>query len=338
MTQLLWIEIGGAAGAALLAAAGVWFFRRRSAAQGSSTAGVPTFDRPPPQAWIRRLKDLLRSGAAIDQNLYRELEEALITADVGVSTSEALLERLKQSVSRQNLSDPALLQAELKRSILDVVRGSGNGHTAGHSKPRVVLIVGVNGVGKTTTIGKLARRWMNEGQKVMLAAGDTFRAAAVEQLQIWGERAGVPVIAQMQGKDPAAVAFDAVEAACARNIDVLIIDTAGRLHTKQNLMEELKKVVRTIKKRLPEAPHETWLVLDATTGQNALQQAETFHASLGGLTGIVLTKLDGTAKGGILIALADRLKIPIRFIGIGEKAEDLRPFVAEEYVEALFAE
>ena len=281
------------------------------------------------------LGSLLRGRQKIDDELLEELETLLITADVGIETSTRLIADLTARVKRKKITDPESLLAALKEDLRVILRAvDGPVKQPAPGKPQVVLMVGVNGAGKTTTIGKLAKRLQEEGNIVMLAAGDTFRAAAVEQLETWGERNGVPVVAQHTGADSASVIFDALQAATARGADVLIADTAGRLHTKTNLMDELSKVARVLKKLDPEAPHEVMLVVDATTGQNALNQAEHFHRAVG-LTGITLTKLDGTAKGGILFAIAERLGVPIRFIGVGESIEDLRPFDPDEFVEAL---
>ncbi|MGQ9659749.1 MAG: signal recognition particle-docking protein FtsY [Thermochromatium sp.] len=278
---------------------------------------------------------LLRGRSRIDEALLEELETLLITADVGLETTTRLIADLSARVKRNKITDPEALFAALKEDLRAILRAAdGPVKQPAPGRPQVILVVGVNGVGKTTTIGKLAKRLLEEGNSVMLAAGDTFRAAAVEQLQVWGERNGVPVIAQHTGADSASVIFDALQAATARGFDVLIADTAGRLHTKSNLMDELAKVARVLKKIDSEAPHEVMLVVDATTGQNALSQAEHFHRALG-LTGITITKLDGTAKGGILFAIAERLRIPIRFVGVGEGIEDLRPFDPDEFVAAL---
>ncbi|RKT43907.1 signal recognition particle-docking protein FtsY [Thiocapsa rosea] len=273
----------------------------------------------------------------IDDDLMEELETLLLTADVGVPTTARIMEDLASRVKRKSLADPQALLRALKgelRAVLLAADAPVRQPAAG--RPQVILMVGVNGAGKTTTIGKLAKRLQEEGNSVILAAGDTFRAAAVEQLQTWGERNRVSVVAQQTGADSASVIFDALQAATARGADVLIADTAGRLHTKSNLMEELAKVARVMKKIDPDAPHEVMLVVDATTGQNALSQAIHFHQAIG-LTGITLTKLDGTAKGGILFAIADRLKVPIRFIGVGETIDDLRPFDADEFLDALLS-
>jgi fused signal recognition particle receptor len=259
-----------------------------------------------------------------------------LTADVGIEATQRIIGDITGKVKRKELSDPEKLNGVLKQELAQILADADapEQQPAG-DRPRVILMVGINGAGKTTTIGKLARKYQADGKSVMLAAGDTFRAAAVEQLQVWGERNGVPVIAQHTGADSASVIYDAVEAATARKADLLIADTAGRLHTKTNLMDELAKIVRVMKKVDPEAPHEVMLVVDGGTGQNALQQAIQFNEAVG-LTGITITKLDGTAKGGILFAIADRLKVPIRYIGVGEGIDDLRPFDAGEFIDALF--
>ena len=271
---------------------------------------------------------------AIDDELLDELETRLLMADVGVEATRAIIEELTRQVSRRELRDGEALLGALHKRMRDLLAPCARPLKIGPERPFVILMVGVNGVGKTTTIGKLTRRLQGEGYSLLLAAGDTFRAAAVEQLQVWGERNRIPVIAQQHGADSAAVIFDALQAARARGVDVVIADTAGRLHTQAHLMEELRKIKRVIGKFDPEAPHEVLLVVDATTGQNALNQAEQFHRAVG-LTGIVLTKLDGTAKGGIVFAIAQRLGVPIRFIGVGEHLDDLRPFMADEFAEAL---
>jgi fused signal recognition particle receptor len=272
-------------------------------------------------------------GEKIDEAFLDELEEALIASDVGVETASLVLKDLKERFKRNELSSPAQVKDRLRQILLEILSAPSPEFSLTAS-PSAVLVVGVNGTGKTTTIGKLANRLQAEGKKVMLAAGDTFRAAASEQLSIWGERAGIPVIKHKEGADPSAVVFDAVSAAKARSVDVLIVDTAGRLHTKSNLMEELKKVRRILSRELPGAPHETLLVLDGNTGQNALVQAKMFHETVG-VTGIVLTKLDGTSKGGIVFAIYKELKIPVKFVGIGEAIEDLRSFDPKEFVDAL---
>lgn len=284
------------------------------------------------------LANLILGKKSIDDDLLEDLETLLLMADVGVDATSRIIDDLTQQVKRKELSDPETLTLVLKQQLQTILDGCDNTvNQAINGKPQVILMVGINGAGKTTTIGKLAKRLKEEGQSVMLAAGDTFRAAAVEQLQAWGERNSIPVIAQHTGADSASVIFDALQAATSRNIDVLIADTAGRLHTKTNLMEELAKIARVMKKIDPDAPHEVMLVVDATTGQNALNQAQQFNKTVG-LTGITLTKLDGTAKGGIVFAIADKLKIPIRFIGVGEAIEDLRHFEPKEFVDALFEE
>ncbi|AGA92278.1 signal recognition particle-docking protein FtsY [Thioflavicoccus mobilis 8321] len=281
--------------------------------------------------------NLFRDYQRIDDAMFEELETLLLMADVGVEATSRTIRDLGLRVARREIIEPADLLVALKdelRAIL--VRSTSEVRQPAPGRPQVILMVGVNGAGKTTTIGKLARRLQDEGNRVMLAAGDTFRAAAVEQLQAWGERNRVPVVAQHPGADPASVIFDALQAATAREVDVLIADTAGRLHTKINLMDELAKITRVMKKIDPEAPHEVMLVVDATTGQNALNQAVQFHQAVG-LTGITLTKLDGTAKGGILFAIAERLGVPIRFVGVGETIEDLRPFDPDELIDALLS-
>jgi fused signal recognition particle receptor len=272
----------------------------------------------------------------IDADLLEELESQLLMADVGVEATIDIVGRLTQRVSRKELTDPQALKLALSEELLALLKPCEQTLALEGKKPAVILMVGVNGVGKTTTIGKLAKHYMAQGQSVMLAAGDTFRAAAVEQLQVWGERNDVPVVAQHTGADSASVIYDALQSARTKNVDVLIADTAGRLHNKDNLMEELEKIVRVMGKLDPEAPHEVMLVLDAGTGQNALAQAENFRQWVG-VSGIILTKLDGTAKGGIIFAIAKKLELPIRFIGVGEAVDDLRPFNAEEFIAALFS-
>jgi fused signal recognition particle receptor len=282
------------------------------------------------------LANLLLGRKSIDADLLEELETLLLVADVGVDATSRIIDEITEQVKRNELDNPEALTRVLKEKLLQILQRCDNPVKEPQpGKPQVILMVGINGAGKTTTIGKLAKRLQQEGKSVMLAAGDTFRAAAVEQLQSWGERNQVPVIAQHSGADSAAVIFDALQAATARNVDVLIADTAGRLHTKSNLMDELAKVARVMQKLDPDAPHEVMLVVDATSGQNALNQALQFNQSVG-VSGITLTKMDGTAKGGILFAIAERLQLPIRFIGVGEAIDDLRPFSAEEFVDALF--
>jgi fused signal recognition particle receptor len=283
------------------------------------------------------LAELFR-GKAIDDELFEELETQLLIADVGITTTSKMVAKLTESADRKQLRNADALFELLKGQMVDILKVVDSPlKLETEKKPFVILMVGVNGVGKTTTIGKMAKQFQQQGKKVMLAAGDTFRAAAVEQLQVWGERNNIPVVAQQSGADSASVIFDAFQSAKARNIDVLIADTAGRLQNKEHLMEELKKVVRVIKKIDPQAPHEIMLTLDAGTGQNALSQTKLFNEAVG-LTGLSLTKLDGTAKGGVIFAIADQYPIPIRFIGIGEGIEDLRAFNSKEFVDALFAD
>lgn len=275
-------------------------------------------------------------GKKIDDELFEELEEQLLIADIGVPTTSKIIKNLTEHASRKELQDAELLYQQLKVEMVDILEPVAQPlEIDSTKKPYVILMVGVNGVGKTTTIGKLARKFQSEGKSVMLAAGDTFRAAAVEQLQVWGERNHIPVVSQSTGSDSASVIFDAMQSAAARNIDILIADTAGRLQNKNNLMDELKKIVRVMKKYDETAPHEIMLTLDAGTGQNAISQAKLFNEAVG-LTGISLTKLDGTAKGGVIFAIANQFKLPIRYIGVGEKIEDLREFNAKEFIEALF--
>ncbi len=285
--------------------------------------------------FVNRIDRLVLGRKEIDDDLLDELEEILITSDLGVKTTEFLLRKVADKVKRKELSDPAKLREQIREEIKAVLSVEAPPLDFRADKPLVVMFVGVNGVGKTTTIGKLAMQLKGQGLKPMLVAGDTFRAAAVEQLSIWGERTGVPVVKQKSGSDPSAVAYDALDAANARDIDVVLIDTAGRMHTKINLMEELKKIHRVINRKMPDAPHEVFLVLDASTGQNALSQAKLFKEGVG-LTGLIVTKLDGTAKGGVIAAICDELQIPVRYIGIGESIEDLRPFDPEEFTKALF--
>lgn len=277
----------------------------------------------------------------IDDTTLEAIEERLIAADMGVETTLEIIEGLRQRLSHRHRDDASAVFTALKAEILErfETNGAETGDEpidCGDHRPYIIMVTGVNGVGKTTTIGKLARRFMDQGKSVIVGAADTFRAAASEQLEIWAQRAGVEVIRNKPGADPAAVAFDTVAAAISRQTDVAIIDTAGRLHTKSNLMEELKKIRRAIDRKLPGAPHETLLVIDATTGQNGLVQAQQFHDAVA-LTGLVLTKLDGTAKGGIVLAIRDTLDLPVKYIGVGEQMDDLQPFSLHEYVEALFA-
>jgi fused signal recognition particle receptor len=282
-----------------------------------------------------RLDRLVLGRKTIDLDLLDEIEEVLITSDLGVHTTHVLLGKVTEKIKRQELKDPEKLREHLREEVQALLSVPAEPLEFRTQRPFVIMVIGVNGVGKTTTIGKLAHQLKREGLKVMLAAADTFRAAAIEQLTLWGERVDVPVIRQKSGSDPSAVAFDAIDAAVSRDMDVVILDTAGRMHTKVNLMEELKKVQRVINKKMPGAPHEVVLVLDASTGQNALSQARLFKESIG-VTGLILTKLDGTAKGGIVVAICDELKLPVRYIGIGETLEDLRPFDSEEFALALF--
>jgi len=283
-----------------------------------------------------QITTLFAGNPEIDEDLMEEIETLLLMADIGVEATTEIIERLTDRVERKQLSDGDALQAALKQELAELLEPVDQPLELQSDKsPMVILMVGVNGVGKTTTIGKLAKKYQGEGKSVMLAAGDTFRAAAVEQLQVWGERNNVPVVAQHTGADSASVLFDALESAKAKNVDVLIADTAGRLQNKDNLMQELQKVVRVMQKLDPSAPHEVMLVLDAGTGQNAISQAKEFKEAVG-VTGITLTKLDGTAKGGIIFAIAKQFGLPIRFIGVGEQADDLRPFEAKAFVEALF--
>jgi fused signal recognition particle receptor len=282
------------------------------------------------------LENLFLGKKEIDASVLDEIETVLLTSDVGVQATQQIIADLTTQIARKQLNDVAAVSDSLQSHLYHLLTPCEKPLKITDAKPYVILMAGVNGAGKTTTIGKLAKRLQQEGKTVMLAAGDTFRAAAVEQLKVWGERNQIPVIAQDSGADSASVIYDALQAAKARDVDVLIADTAGRLHTKDNLMQELQKVKRVLTKLDPQAPQEVMLVLDATTGQNALNQAEQFNAAIQ-ITGLVITKLDGTAKGGIIFAIADKLKLPIRFIGVGESIDDLRPFNAEEFVSALFA-
>jgi fused signal recognition particle receptor len=307
-------------------------------------------ERPTKEGFFARLKrSLLKTkqnlgsgfislfrGKKIDDDLFEELEEQLLIADVGVETTRKIISNLTEGASRKELRDAEALYGLLKEEMGEILAKVDEPLNVEGKTPFVILMVGVNGVGKTTTIGKLARQFQQEGKSVMLAAGDTFRAAAVEQLQVWGQRNNIPVVAQHTGADSASVIFDAIQAAKARGVDVLLADTAGRLQNKAHLMEELKKIVRVMKKLDEDAPHEVMLTIDASTGQNAVSQAKLFHEAVG-LTGITLTKLDGTAKGGVIFSVADQFGIPIRYIGVGERIEDLRPFKADDFIEALFA-
>ena len=284
---------------------------------------------------VDRLEDVLSGKKEIDADLLEELEYTLITADIGVRTTEDILERIRARVDRKLTGDAQEIRNLIREQILEVLAASETPvHLVG-TPPAVVMVVGINGAGKTTTIGKLAHRFLGEGRKVLLCAADTFRAAAIEQLEVWAERAGVKMIRQKTGADPSAVVFDGLQAAKSQGVDYVIVDTAGRLHTKENLMAELEKMRRTCQRVIPGAPHEVWLVMDATTGQNGLEQARKFTESAG-VTGIVLTKLDGTAKGGVVVAIARELNLPIRYVGVGEKIEDLLPFEPEKFVASLF--
>ena len=283
------------------------------------------------------LAGIVLGEKTIDLNLLEEIESQLLSADIGIDATDQIIYNLKKQLGRKQLADPEQFMAALRQELTNILEPVDVPLIVkSQPKPFVILMVGVNGVGKTTSIGKLSKLYQSQGLNVMLAAGDTFRAAAVEQLQVWGERNSVPVVAQATGADSASVIFDAYQSAKAKNVDVLIADTAGRLHTKDNLMNELEKIVRVLKKQDERLPDEVLLVLDATTGQNAVNQAESFHKTTT-LSGIALTKLDGTAKGGVVFALAKKLSLPIRFIGIGEKIDDLRPFNAKDYVDALFS-
>ena len=287
------------------------------------------------ETFTNKIEKLIIGYADIDDDLLDELEETLIMSDVGVKTTERLMADVRKGIKKKDINTPEDLKPFLVEKISEILSTGSDETRIASAGPTVLLVIGVNGVGKTTTIGKLAAYYKEQGKSVMLTAADTFRAAAIDQLQIWGDRTGVPVIRHEEGSDPAAVAFDAVKAARARSIDVLIIDTAGRLHTKSNLMEELKKINRVIQREIAEAPHETLLVLDATTGQNAISQADLFQKAAA-ITGIVLTKLDGTAKGGVIIGLKSELSMPVKWIGVGEGVDDLRPFIAKDFARALF--
>ncbi|MGX8699788.1 signal recognition particle-docking protein FtsY [Caproiciproducens sp.] len=280
------------------------------------------------------VESMLRSFTSIDEELFEELEELLVMGDVGVSTAEHICDTLRKKVKEQGVTDPEAIYGMLRETVAEMLRGGEELQIS--TKPSVILVIGVNGVGKTTTIGKIASRLKGEGKKVVLGAADTFRAAAVEQLEVWAQRSGAELVKQPEGSDPASVVYDAVAAAKARGADVVICDTAGRLHNKKNLMDELSKIGRVIDRELPDADKEVLLVLDATTGQNAVNQAREFQ-NAAGITGIVLTKLDGTARGGVVLAIRENLGIPVKFIGVGEQVDDLQPFDADEFAEALFA-
>lgn len=284
---------------------------------------------------VDRIEDVIQGKKQIDADLLEALEYTLITADLGVRTVQDIVDRIHERIDRKQTSDAAGIRNLIREQLLEILNASETPLHVLHQPPAVVMMVGINGAGKTTTIGKLAHRFLGEGRKVLLCAADTFRAAAIEQLEVWAQRANVEMIRQKTGADPSAVVFDALQSAKARAVDYVIIDTAGRLHTKENLMAELEKMRRTCTRVVPGAPHEVWLVLDATTGQNGLEQARKF-TDAAGVTGIVLTKLDGTAKGGVVIAIARDLNLPIRYIGVGEKLDDLLPFDPQQFVESLF--
>lgn len=286
---------------------------------------------------VTRLEETLTGRKEIDPDLLDELEYTLIGADIGVTTTNEILDRIRQRVERHQVNDAGELRGLIREHLLEILQASDCPPARVSEPPAVVLAVGVNGSGKTTTIGKLANRYKADGRGVLLCAADTFRAAAIDQLEIWGQRTGTEVIRQKPGSDPSAVLFDALQAAKARKIDYVIVDTAGRLQTKSNLMAELEKMSRTAKRVVPDAPHEVLLVMDATTGQNGLEQARRFTET-SGVTGIVLTKLDGTAKGGVVIAIARELNLPIRYVGVGEKVDDLLPFDPEKFIESLFTQ
>jgi len=292
---------------------------------------------PTRSGWVKRLGQLFTGKKELDPALLDEIEKVLLTADIGVRTSQKLLSELRESLDRHAIKDPEAVWSYLRRRSAEILTLDAPAVDFTVAHPFVLLIIGVNGSGKTTTIGKLASKLQAQGRKVLLAAGDTFRAAATEQLEVWGARVGAPVVRGKEGADPSSVVFDGVKRARAEDIDVVIADTAGRLHTKKNLMEELQKVRRVAGKALEGAPHETWLVIDATSGQNAIAQAQEFTKEMS-VTGIVLTKLDGTAKGGVILGIADQLRIPVRYIGVGERVEDLREFEVDDFVEALFGE
>jgi len=284
---------------------------------------------------VSRIEDVIGAQKKIDADLLEELEYTLIGADIGVATTQEILDRIRERVDRHLVNDSAELKSLIREQLLEILEGTQRPIPQVEEPPAVVMVVGVNGAGKTTTIGKLAQMYRSDGHSVLLCAADTFRAAAIEQLEVWGERSGTEVIRQKPGADPSAVMFDALQAAKSRKTDYVIVDTAGRLQTKANLMAELEKMSRTAARVIPSAPHEVLLVLDATTGQNGLEQARKFTET-SGVTGIVLTKLDGTAKGGIVVAIARELSLPIRFIGVGEKVDDLLPFDPERFIDSLF--
>lgn len=318
----------------------VWFKKKEEREQEPSEKGffrrLKTGLSKTRNSFTGRLDRLVLGKREITPELLDELEEILFTSDIGVATTEELINAVREKVARKELRDPEKLKLALREHILSFLAISEQEPAMpAPGEPLVIMVIGVNGVGKTTTIGKVAHRFKEAGKEVILVAADTFRAAAVEQLVIWGERVGAEVIKQKTGADPSAVAFDAMSAALSRKADVVLIDTAGRLHTKRNLMDELKKIHRVTGKKVAGAPHQVWLVLDATTGQNAISQAEIFNKELG-VSHIILTKLDGTAKGGIVVGISHQLQLPIKFIGIGEKMDDLRPFDAADFVQAIF--
>lgn len=289
------------------------------------------------KSFTDKIEQLVIGYATIDDEFIDDLEAVLLSADVGVHTTNRLITEVKKGIKAKEIQSPEHLKPFLQKQISAILEQGSTDINISKEPPTVIVVVGVNGVGKTTTIGKLGNYYKEQGHKVMLAAGDTFRAAAIEQLEIWGQRIGADVIKHTNGSDPAAVAFDAVQSAKAKKTDILIIDTAGRLHTKSNLMEELKKIKRIISRELPDAPHETLLVLDATTGQNAISQAKIFSEA-SDVTGVVLTKLDGTAKGGVVVAIKSELGLPVKMIGVGEGVNDLRPFIPSEFSQALFSD
>lgn len=317
------------------------FFRKLKESISSKTEAVTTVFKEglakTRDAFVEKVEDLFVRRKKIDEEFYEELEEILIGADVGVNTVMELMDELRAEVKKRRIEDASDLRPILSEKLIGLLDAEGDATlTMAPSGLTVILFVGVNGVGKTTTIGKLAHRFKQEGKKVLMAAGDTFRAGAIEQLEVWGQRVGVDVIKQQAGSDPAAVMFDAIQAAKTRQADILLCDTAGRMQNKSNLMEELNKIFRVIKREIPEAPHEVLLVLDANTGQNALQQARLF-GDKSGVTGLVLTKLDSTSKGGIVIAIRQEMNIPVKLVGLGEKMTDLQDFDSEQFVHALFA-
>jgi fused signal recognition particle receptor len=292
---------------------------------------------PTRSSWVKRLGQVFAGKKELDPALIEEIERILLTADIGVRTSQKLLGEIRESLDKRAMKEPSAVWGYLRRRSVEILTMGAPAVDFAAARPFVLLIIGVNGSGKTTTIGKLASKLRSQGKTVLLAAGDTFRAAATEQLEVWGAKVGAPVVRGKEGGDPSSVVFDGVKRARSEDVDVVIADTAGRLHTKKNLMEELQKVRRVAGKALEGAPHETWLVIDATSGQNAIAQAQEFTKDMS-VTGIVLTKLDGTAKGGVILGIADQLRIPVRYIGVGERVDDLREFEADDFVDALFGE